>query len=145
MKKLFLDDERNPGDVTWVALESGPWHVVRSYKEACEWVERNGFPDVVSFDHDLGYEAFDTDESGLIVVTDATPAPSGYDFAKWLTELDMDLEGLPEAGMQPEFRFYVHSMNPVGANNIRSLMDNYIRSKGADMIVAIRWWPGDPL
>lgn len=128
MKKLFLDDERKPSDVTWIDIGSGPWEIVRSYDEAVAWVQQNGFPDVISFDHDLGYEKFDTNENGIIVVTDSRPAPSGFDFAKWLIEYDMDLspgfDGFPE-----DFKFTVHSMNPVGAKNIRGLLDSYFAQR----------------
>lgn len=124
MKKLFIDDERMPADVTWVDIGAGPWNIVRSYDEAVAWVNDNGFPDVVSFDHDLGYEQFDTTDTGLIVVTDAREAASGYDFAKWLVEYDMNNGAMPD-----HFTFTVHSMNPVGAKNIRSFLNNYIRLK----------------
>lgn len=124
MKKLFLDDERIPADVTWVDIGSGPWHVVRSFDQAVEWVLEHGFPDVITFDHDLGYEKYDTDDSGLIVVVDATESKSGYDFAKWLVDFDLDTGSMPV-----NFTFTVHSMNPVGAENIRSLLTKYISSK----------------
>ena len=64
MDKLFLDDLRTPPDNTW--------DVVRSYDEAIEFVMTHGVPNVISFDHDLGTEE------------------SGYDFAKWLVESELD-------------------------------------------------------
>ena len=124
MRRLFLDDERMPADVTWIDIGPGPWEIVRSYAEAVAWVEQNGFPDVISFDHDLGYEAFDTNEAGIIVVTDSRETPSGHDFAKWLIHRDMDCEGVD--GLRDDFRFTVHSMNPVGARNIRELLVSYL-------------------
>lgn len=122
MKYLFIDDERVPSDVTWVNIaRTTEWAIVRSCDAAVDWVLENGFPDVISFDHDLGYEAFDTNENGIIIVTDATETKSGYDFAKWLVEYDM------ETGLMPDdFSFTVHSMNPIGAKNIQSYLDNYI-------------------
>ncbi|GAB3824380.1 cyclic-phosphate processing receiver domain-containing protein [Hymenobacter jeollabukensis] len=41
---------------------------------------------------------------------------SGYDCAKWLVEQELLVE-----------RFNVHSANPVGAANIRGLLENYRR------------------
>jgi hypothetical protein len=125
MKYLFLDDERVPSDVTWVNIaRTTEWVIVRSNDAAVTWVLENGFPDIISFDHDLGYEAFDTNENGIIIVTDATETKSGYDFAKWLVEYDM------ETGLMPaNFTFTVHSMNPIGAKNIQFLLDNYILHK----------------
>lgn len=125
MSYLFLDDERMPGHVTWINIGSYPWRIVRSYDEAVEWVKLNGFPEVISFDHDLGYEAFDTNDAGIVVVTDSTESKSGYDFAKWLVEYDMDTNTMPG-----NFSFTVHSMNPTGAKNIRLLLENYMRQKG---------------
>ena len=116
MKKyLFLDDIRDPADVTWMNIGTGkeyhnsrgaPWNIVRSYDEAVTWVFRNGFPNVISFDHDLGLEK------------------SGHDFAKWLVEYDMETNAMPD-----NFTFTVHSKNPVGVENIHGLLDNYIRVK----------------
>jgi len=133
MKYLFLDDERMPGDVTWIAIGSGKpyhegrganWAIVRSFNQAVDWVKVNGFPDVISFDHDLGYEEYDTTDTGIVIVTNATEEKSGYDFAKWLVEYDMD------TGLMPEnFSFTVHSKNPIGAANISGYLNSYIASK----------------
>lgn len=123
VKNLFLDDERVPDDVTWINIGRGPWEIVRSFNQAVEWVKTNGFPDVISFDHDLGYEEFEANEAG-IVVTNATEEKSGLDFAKWLIEYNLDNHTMPE-----DFSFTVHSMNPVGAENISKLMYNYLRNR----------------
>lgn len=101
--RLFIDDIRDPlkvypGETDWV--------VCRDYDEAVAAVNRRGWPVTVSFDHDLG-------ES-----TDKT----GYDFAKWLVERDIN-----QGDMPANFAYAVHSANPVGAANIRGLLDNYLR------------------
>lgn len=100
---LFLDDERDP--------PRGPvprkmWAIARSFSAAVEVCSAWGMPGYVSFDHDLG--------SG----------PSGYDFAKWLIEQDMDGRRWPD-----RFEYAVHSMNPVGAANIDALMKSYIKQR----------------
>jgi len=94
--KLFLDDERYPVDDTSV--------VVRSYQEACQYVENYGTPSHVDFDHDLG------------------GGPTGYDFAKWLIERALDGRGFP-------LTYSVHSQNPVGKQNIIGVMENYRNPK----------------
>lgn len=73
---------------------------VRTYTSFVAYITDNGLPDFISFDHDLGLQE------------------SGYDCAKWLVEfcLDHNLE-LPG--------FEVHSQNPVGKENIRSLLQNF--------------------
>lgn len=121
MKKyLFLDDERMPGDVTWVLIGGvgswgADWHIVRSCKDAIEWVLHNGIPNVISFDHDLGMTHYAGDYSD---------GKTGMDFAKWLVEYDMDTSSMPT-----DFSFTVHSKNPEGAKNIKLLLDNYLHFK----------------
>lgn len=102
MVKLFLDDIRVPKDeYDYVARSySDAVHIVRTLKR---------IPNFISFDHDLG----DTDEL------------SGYDFAKWLVSVDLDGQYL----FPSDFSFNVHSANPVGAENILSLLNNYLRTK----------------
>lgn len=121
---LFLDDLRVPGDVVWINIPSVNWAIVRSFDEAVSWVKENGFPNFVSFDHDLGWEKFDTNENGIIVVTELDLEKSGYDFAKWLIEYDLDTGSMPA-----DFDFIVHSMNPVGSQNITSVLRNYLNQK----------------
>jgi hypothetical protein len=120
MKYLFIDDERMPRDVTWVLIGGvgswgADWQIVRSLEEGKAWVLANGFPDVISFDHDLGEAHYGQDYSD---------GKTGYDFAKWLVEHDMDTNTMPV-----NFKFTVHSKNPTGSANIQSLLDNYIRHK----------------
>ena len=105
MKYLFLDDERIPADVTWVSGfdPNLPWHIVRSYDEAVSYVEQNGIPNVVSFDHDLG-----SDYTGL-------------SFAFWLASHDLDYHTMPD-----DFSYMVHSMNPVGKVNIIGTLESYL-------------------
>ena len=48
--------------------------------------------------------------------------PTGYDFAKWLVDMDMDnIYKFPE-----NFSFHVHSANPVGKANIEGYLNNYL-------------------
>lgn len=124
MKYLFLDDIRIPSDVTWMYIGTGkafhesrgaPWDIVRSYTEAVSWVIANGFPDVASLDHDLGVSHYSGDYSD---------EKTGYDFAKFLIEYDMDTNSMPEI-----FHFTVHSMNPIGKQAIENLLNNYVRFK----------------
>lgn len=123
MKKyLFLDDERNPSDVTWMLIGGvgswgADWQIVRSFNQAVEWVKINGFPDVISFDHDLGLMHYAGDYSD---------GATGMDFAKWLVDYDIENKTMPA-----DFKFTVHSKNPEGAKNIRGLLDNYIRFKSS--------------
>lgn len=103
--KLFLDDIRTP-DMVYDKMEAGGFLIVRSYAEFVEYLEQNRLPDFISFDNDLGL-----DESGEV-------APDGYAAAKWLVyDSGFDLTDL---------KFKVHSANPVAAEQIRGLLNNYI-------------------
>jgi hypothetical protein len=97
---LFLDDERLP------PRNGKDWQIVRSFKEAVQFVLKHGMPGFVSFDHDLG------------------DGEDGIAFAKWLIQQDLDGNHLPN-----DFDFTVHSENPVGAGNIAALLVRYLRFK----------------
>lgn len=93
MRKLYLDDIRIP--------KTKGWDIVRSYNEFVKWIEANGVPDKISFDHDLGDENTKT----------------GYDAAKWIGKYCLD-NSIPF----PEYN--VHSANPVGRANIESYLQS---------------------
>lgn len=108
MYNLFLDDIRNPEDVTWVALPRCEWVVVRSFVEFVDVVTQRGVPAFITFDHDLADAHYGNMPSA---------EKTGYNCAKWLVEFCMDNRTkIPE--------FAVHSMNPVGAENIRQFLLN---------------------
>ncbi|HRZ18568.1 MAG TPA: hypothetical protein P5136_00750 [Methanofastidiosum sp.] len=96
MRKLFLDDIREAPDKTW--------DVVRSYHEFIGYILVYGVPDLISFDHDLEFKS-----SGY-----TTPQYTGYDCAKYLVENNLEIK-----------EFTVHSMNPVGRENIIGLLKNW--------------------
>ncbi len=101
-KKIYLDDIRTPSNNDFIIL--------RSYKEAVEYIKNNGIPHYVSFDHDLG-----CDEKENIL-------PSGFDFAKYLVDMDIKKKYC----FPNNFQFNVHSANPIGKENIQSLLNNYL-------------------
>ena len=110
---LFLDDERFP------PRDGRSWAVARNVPEAIDWVIDNGFPDYISFDHDLGEDAL-----------------TGFDFANWLINLDLDHGTMPDA-----FSFVVHSQNPVGAENIRNVINNYLNYRKQEKDLGNPWPP----
>ena len=105
-RRLFLDDLRVPTDCLEYMLKnkeiySEEWDIVRSYKDFVSYVVKNGVPDVVSFDHDLADELDKKEKTGC-------------DCAKWLCEYCLENNiPLPE--------YIVHSMNPIGSENILSV------------------------
>jgi len=52
---------------------------------------------------------------------------TGYDIAKELISRDMDEK--PWVDIPPDFQFYVHSKNPIGAKNIQMYLNNYLKLK----------------
>jgi len=107
---LFIDDERDPINVKWGSWQDqalyrdAEWIVARNWFEVLEIVVSLGFPSLISFDHDLG--------DGEI---------TGYEIAQKLANMVMDGVQLPA-----DFTFLVHSQNPVGAENIRAYMNNFL-------------------
>ena len=66
-----------------------------------------------------------TDYAETISVENEKLLPTGFDFAKWLVEMDMDnIYKFPE-----NFSFHVHSANPVGKANIEGYLNNYLKSR----------------
>lgn len=115
--KLFLDDERRPEHVTWVRLPEGPYKIVRNYQEFTRYIERRGLPDFVTFDHDLAAEHYAGWAAGRDeVLYETFKEHTGYHCAEWLVHYCIN-HNLP---LPP---FEVHSMNQVGRQNIRRVLD----------------------
>lgn len=103
MYSLFLDDERWPPQKN----QKGEWVICRTLDDVKSVIAERGFPNFISFDHDLGDDQ-----------------PTGMDVTKWLVDYDMDNDAIPE-----DFEFYVHSQNPIGKRNIESYLNGYLRIK----------------
>ena len=93
--KLFLDDIRKPPDSSW--------DVVRDYNSFVKYIESNGVPDVISFDHDLGLTTYSNEKTGL-------------DCIKYLIEKNLEIK-----------EYVLHSANPVGKANMDSLIQSWKR------------------
>lgn len=115
MKKvIFLDDERNIEDVTWIRY---PTHiqveVVRTFQQFKKCVDAlNTLENVMfSFDHDI--QDFET-------VNGFEVERTGMDCVKYLIECMMIRECLKVSDLD----VIVHSQNPIGKENI----EGYVRS-----------------
>jgi len=96
---IYLDDERVPKtDKDWV--------IIRDANSLINLIISLGtLPDFISFDHDLGENV-----------------GTGYDVVKSIEyHVLFDL-----IDWNPDFKFFVHSANPVGAKNIQTHLDNLI-------------------
>ena len=106
MKKLFLDDIRTI-EMVYDKSREPEFDILRNYHDFVAYIEQNGLPAFISFDNDVGLN-----EQGEVAL-------DGYACAKWLVyESGLDLR---------ELDFYVHSANPVAAEQIKGLLNNYIR------------------
>lgn len=131
---IFLDDIRMPYEVGNyifpVALREQyrkeEWMIVRNYEEFCEAIEQC-YPHIskISFDHDLATihycpstwtEGFEYEEE------------TGLDCAKFLINYWQN-----ENDAKVAFPLtYIHSMNIVGAENIKNLLNNYLKYENKD-------------
>lgn len=103
--EMFLDDERVPGkDVSQAVV------VVRSSEEAINFCKAvKSLPKNIMFDHDLG-----GDDTSMKFVT-------------WM--ILHHLSPQPDFKLREDFKFSVHSQNPVGAQNIKAAMDKLIHEQ----------------
>lgn len=101
MYNLFIDDLR---DAEKYYPNEG-YVVVRTYIDAVQYVQENGLPKRVSFDHDLG-DVNTEDEK------------TGYSFAKYLIDYMID------NNITEPFEYFIHSANPVGSENIKCYLES---------------------
>lgn len=99
---IFLDDLRDAHDHYNIKMVT-----IRNYFDFCEFINQNGVPDFISFDHDIA-----SFENGKEY--------TGLDAAKYLVNYMLD------NNIQKKFDFVVHSANPIGAENIKSYLENYL-------------------
>jgi len=132
---LFLDDVRQPSDCFSYMRDPRynieEWVVVRDYEGFVATLELKflnyQFPKLIALDHDLGQEhvndLFSDENWGkrdkeIVLNYETYKEKTGLHVAQHLVDfcIDKDLI-LPE--------FLVHSMNPVGKQNIFSLLNNF--------------------
>ena len=112
MYYLFLDDVREPAQVTWVKLPPFvSWTIVRNYNQFVEAVTRDGLPEFVTFDHNLTDESY----SGYYrPVGERT----GYHCAKFMVKYCKENRlAFP--------RYTVHSMNLTGKADIVQMIEQF--------------------
>jgi len=126
---LFLDDFRTPQmafnlthDKRFNLLD---WVLVENYDQFIKSVKKYGVPDLVAFDHDLGFEHYDLSSYTDCLTWEEYYISSdreytGYDCAKWLCDYCFDNNiKFPD--------YIVHSQNTVGATNIKKYIQNFLK------------------
>jgi len=92
---IYIDDIRDRPQTSYPSI------VCRDYNSAIDTIDYFAFHKtymMIDFDHDIG------------------EGKTGYDIAKYIVENQIPTDLI---------RYHVHSSNPVGAMNIRQLMDHY--------------------
>jgi hypothetical protein len=97
--RIYLDDLRDP-------VPASDWLVIRDIDTFAAALQQHGLPSLVSFDHDLA----DTH----------VPERTGLTAAHMLVEFCLT-HNVP----LPDWR--IHSANPVGRDNIQSLLHSFAR------------------
>jgi len=116
---LFLDDLRIPTDVTWANIPVDQhYSLVRSYKEFVDLITLRGLPKFVCYDHDLADIHYGHGLNDDAIPYDSYKEKTGYDCAKWLV-------GYCFAKKIKHPPYVVHSMNPIGKQNIESYINSY--------------------
>ena len=98
MFRLFIDDERDPTDVSCIVARTSAEAI-----DAC--ITRGCLPDEIMFDHDLG-----GDDTAMV-------------FIEWMTNALIDKRYV----LPYWFIFSVHSQNPIWAERITGYMNNVIK------------------
>ena len=106
---LWLDDKRDPSMADWLLRYAPDFHYdggnvvwVKDYDEFVRWIEKNGLPYKIAFDHDLGL------------------GKSGYDAAHYVVDYCLDNgTDLP--------LWTIQSSNTVGVENIDGLFRSFLK------------------
>jgi hypothetical protein len=119
--KLFLDDYRMPADCTQYMYQRignlnpvylQEWIIVKNYEQFVQCVKDNyGSITHVSFDHDLADVHYSQEYNDMPELYDTCQEKTGLHCAIWLKQF------YKENNVELPIIF-VHSMNPVGTQNI---------------------------
>lgn len=137
--KIFLDDVREPQNcLGYMHTRVGArnpiyadtsWYIVRNYNEFVKAIMKYyKVLEIVSFDHDLadGHYHKNLQEGAINYSSEDfnhNDNKTGYHCAMWMKEF-YDHMGVP----LPEI--FIHSMNPVGVENIKAVFTNDNRRVG---------------
>jgi hypothetical protein len=128
---LFLDDLRYPKDaylsdtheslIDSTGIPNNQWQIVRTYDSFVRYIEKNGLPSIISFDHDLHQEHIEyyfkvTALTKGVIEYGNLKNKTGKSCAEYLVKKWI------EAG-KPPIKTYVHSANSYGAANIQKVLD----------------------
>lgn len=133
MRRLFLDDYRDPIHCAEYMYRRGVdcriyherWDIVRSYGQFVDYIKNNGVPEMIGFDHDLADTTQLLDELPIDQYRNIAENReyTGLDCAKFIVEYCLE-------NKLPLPICIVHSMNPIGRENIESYINNVKKHLG---------------
>lgn len=132
---IFLDDERTPKKcikymprVYTNFYKTTKFVIVRNYDAFTQLISgkytKQSFPEIISFDHDLGYEhymaymQYHKDPELYKEACTLFKEKTGMDCAKWLVDFCMD-----NHLMLP--KYVCHTKNGIGAANMTGLFESF--------------------
>ena len=115
---LFLDDIRYPSEVSWIKWPDVKWFIVRNYNDFVYFINNFGIPEIISFDHDLGPLSIkEYGENGLNYSYDRVgDEKTGLHCLQYLFNI------INEKHLKPPENFYIHTVNPIGAQYMINLI-----------------------
>jgi len=121
---IFLDDVRFPKDVYWIKYpENIKWDIIcRNYNEFVETIKQYGLPEYCSYDHDMmdfHYLEFHRAWNGdrTLNYDNMGEEKTGYHCVQFLIDFCIFYNvAFP--------KYFVHTMNPIGKENIENLIEN---------------------
>lgn len=139
MRGIYLDDYRKPYK-SILDNEIIEWDIVRSYGEFVSLIEKDGIPDLISFDHDLADEHTQhfLEQAGrpqyLVTIDYSKLERTGYHCAQWLCNHCM------ENNLKLPKILVVHSRNPAGGDNIVAYLRNYCKIRVENPKIYKTYW-----
>jgi hypothetical protein len=127
---LFLDDIRYPRDaylsekdislIDATSVPENQWQIVRNYESFVRYINKNGLPDTVSFDHDLHDEHIRyyyavTQPTGGVIEYESLQEKTGKSCAEFLVRKWFEAD-------RPPIKVYIHSANQYGAKHIKGAL-----------------------
>ncbi len=125
---LLLDDYRTIEQIkARVNLPNNFCVLVTNYYDFVAHIEKHGLTDIeaISWDHDLGDKAMEEairNKFNAFNYDNLDGEKTGYDCVKWLVNYCI------ENGLKITFQNFYHTANPVGAANMKSYINSYIKS-----------------
>lgn len=111
---LILDDIRDYKAIKSYTplpdISEEEWKIAKTYEEFINIIKTYGLPKFITFDHDLGPMSYANIFDGS--------EKTGRHCAEYLINYCSNKR-------QPLPKYTVHSLNPIGASNIRSLLESY--------------------